>query len=48
MKLEFNRQIFERISNIRFNQNQSSGSRVVPCGQNDRQADEHDEAYTRF
>jgi hypothetical protein len=42
MKLEFSRQIFEKKNlNIKFNQNPSSGSRVVPCGQRqtDRQAD---------
>jgi hypothetical protein len=33
MKLEFSRQIFEKVSNITFHQNPSSGSRVVPRGQ---------------
>jgi hypothetical protein len=34
MKLEFCRQIFEKnVSNVKFYQNPSSGSRVVPCGQ---------------
>ena len=28
MKLEFSRQIFEKFSNIKFNENPSSGSRV--------------------
>jgi len=37
MKLEFYRQIFEKHSNIRFQENPSSGSRVLPCGQMDRQ-----------
>ena len=37
MKLEFSRQSFEKSSNIKFNQNLSSGSRVVPCGRKDRQ-----------
>jgi hypothetical protein len=32
MKLEFSRRIFEKYSNIKFNENPSSGSRVVPCG----------------
>jgi len=32
MKLEFSRKIFENYSNIRFHENLSSGSRVVPCG----------------
>jgi hypothetical protein len=35
MKFEFSRQIFEKVSNIKFNQNPSSGSRVVPCGETD-------------
>jgi hypothetical protein len=35
MKFEFSRQIFEKVSNIKFYQNPSSGSRVVPCGQTD-------------
>ena len=35
MKLEFSRQIFEKVSNIKFHQNPSSGSRVVPCGRTD-------------
>ena len=33
MKLVFSRQIFEKRSNIKFHENPSSGSRVVPCGQ---------------
>ena len=43
-KLEFSRQIFETHTNIKFHENPSSGSRVVPCGQTDR----HDEAKSRF
>jgi len=39
MKLELSRQIFEKYSNIIFHDNQSRGSRVVPCGQ----MDTHDE-----
>jgi len=35
MKLEFSWQIFEKISNIRFNENSSSVSRVGPRGQTD-------------
>jgi hypothetical protein len=34
MKFEFSRHIFEKVSNIKFRQNPSSGSRV-PCGQTD-------------
>jgi len=32
MKLEFSDQIFEKCSDIKFNVNQSSRSRIVPCG----------------
>jgi hypothetical protein len=47
MKLEFCLQTFEKYSNIKFNENPSSGSRAVPCGlmdgrtdgQTDRQTD---------
>ena len=39
MKLECSRQIFEKYSNIKFNENPSSGSRVVPCGQTDKRID---------
>jgi len=37
MKLEFSRQILEKSINIKFYQNPSSGSSVVPCGRTDRQ-----------
>jgi hypothetical protein len=40
MKLEFSRQIFEKSSNIKFHENPSSESRVVPFRQTDRRADE--------
>ena len=33
MKLEFSRQIFEKYSNVNFQENPSGGSRVVPCEQ---------------
>jgi hypothetical protein len=35
MKLEFSWQIFEQSSDIEYNENLSSGSRVVPCGRTD-------------
>jgi hypothetical protein len=35
MKFEFSRQIFEKVSNIKFYQNPSSGNRVVPDGETD-------------
>jgi hypothetical protein len=38
IKLEFQWQFFERHSNIKFNANPSTGSRVVLCGQTDRQS----------
>ena len=44
MNLEFSQQIFEKYSDIKFNENASSGSRAVPCGRTDR----HDEANSRF
>jgi len=44
MKLEFYRQLFEKYSNIKFHENPSSGSPVVPCGQTDT----HDEANNLF
>jgi len=39
MKLEYSRQIFEKYINITFNENSSTGSRVVSCVQTDRQTD---------
>jgi len=37
MKLEVSRQILEKSANIKFHENPSSGSRVVPGGRTDRQ-----------
>jgi hypothetical protein len=34
-KLQFSQQIFEKSSNIKFHENPSSGSRVVPCERTD-------------
>ena len=52
MKLESSRQIFEKTTNIKFNQNPSSGREVVPCGRTDGrtngETDGHDEANSRF
>jgi hypothetical protein len=39
MILEFSRQIFEKHSNTKFNEDASSGSRVVPCGRRDGRTD---------
>jgi len=44
MKLEFSREIFQKSSNTKYYENPSSGSSVVPCGQNDRR----DETNSRF
>jgi len=35
IKFEFSTQILEKFSNIKFQGNPSSGSRVVPCGRKD-------------
>jgi len=53
MKVELSRQTFEKYSNIKFHENQSSGSRVVPCrragGRTDGQTDRHDEgSFSKF
>ena len=39
MRLKFSRQIFEKSATIKFYQNPSSGSRVVPCWHTDGQKD---------
>ena len=39
MKLELSRQIFEKYSYIKFNENRFSGNRVVPFGRKDGQRD---------
>jgi len=44
MKLEVSGHIFEKYWNIKFNENSSRGSRVVPCGHSDTR----DEANSRF
>jgi len=48
MKLEFSRQIFEKYSNIEFDENPSSGRRIVPYGWTDRRTHRHDGANSRF
>jgi len=44
MKLEFSQQIFKIYSNIKFHENLSGGSLVVPC----RQTDTHDKSNSHF
>jgi hypothetical protein len=39
MKSEFSRQIFQKLTNIKFQENPSSGSRVFPCGRTDGHTD---------
>jgi hypothetical protein len=41
MKLEFSRHIFEKYSNIKFHENRSSVSRIVPCTQTYRHTGGH-------
>jgi len=37
MKFKLSGQCLEKYSNVKFNENPSSGSRVYPCGQTDGQ-----------
>jgi hypothetical protein len=39
MKLQFSRHVFEKYANIKFHENPSSRSRVVPCGWTDSRTD---------
>jgi hypothetical protein len=39
MKSEFSGQVFEKYSHIKFHENPSSGSQVIPCGRMDRRTD---------
>jgi len=48
MKLEYFRYILEKYSDIKFHENPSSGSRVVPCGWTDRWTPRHDEGNSHF
>jgi len=52
MKLQFSRQIFKKYSNIKFHENPSSGSQLVPCrrtnGQTDGRIYSHDETNSHF
>jgi hypothetical protein len=48
MIFEFSRQIFEKYSNIKFNENPSRERRVVPYFPTNGQTDRHEEANSRF
>jgi len=48
INIEFSRQIFRKVLNIKFNENPSSGSQVDACGQRDRQTDKHDKTSRHF
>jgi len=39
MKIPYTRKSFEKYSKIKFHDNRSSGSRIVPCGQTGRRTD---------
>ena len=41
MNFEVSRRVFEKYSTIKFHQNPSSGSRVVPCGRTERHASQY-------
>jgi hypothetical protein len=45
-KIEFSQQIFEKYTNIKFNETPSSGSRGVPCGRLERRTDRQTEGQT--
>jgi hypothetical protein len=47
MKFEFSWQIFKKYSDVKFHENLSSGSRVIPCWRTDGH-DTHDEINSRF
>jgi len=48
MRLEFSGQFFEKYSNTKFNENPSSGTRVVLCGRTDGRTDRNKEINSRF
>jgi len=48
MKRGFSGHNFEKYSNINFQEDPSSGSIVVPCGQTAERAERHDEANSRY
>jgi len=48
MKIAFSRQVFEKYSNTNFQENPSSGNRVLPCGRTDRRTGRHHQANRCF
>ena len=48
MRPEFSGQVVQKHSYVKLNENASSGSRVVSCGQTDRQANRRDESNNHF
>jgi hypothetical protein len=48
MKIEFSKQMFEKYSNTKFDENLSSGTQLVASRRIVRQTDRHDEANRRF
>jgi len=48
MKFENLEKVFQKYSDIKFCENNFSGSRAVPWGRTDGQTDRHDEANSRF
>jgi hypothetical protein len=48
MKFEFSQQIFEKSLNIKFYENPSSGSGIVPCGQTDEERDRVEDKETNM
>jgi len=48
MKLEFSGDILEKSSNIKFNENPASNSRVVPCRRPDTHTDEANSDFSQF
>jgi len=48
MKLEFSEEILEKSSNIKFNENPASNSRVVLCRRPDTHTDEANNGFSQF
>jgi hypothetical protein len=48
MKINFSGQVFEKYSNIKFDERPSRGSRIVPCGQTEGQTKKIAVAFLNF